>query len=67
MIAMQHRLLYQKHWQRKFKTMITVDDIKQEIKQTLDELKEATISSHKDYCMRKLDALYTLEQLKERN
>jgi hypothetical protein len=47
--------------------MITVDDIKQEIKQTLDELKEATISSHKDYCMRKLDALYTLEQLKERN
>lgn len=45
--------------------MITLTDIKHEIEWTLDELKEAVTSSHKDYCMRKLEALYTLEALKE--
>jgi hypothetical protein len=45
---------------------MTLDDVKKEIRLTLDELKEATISSHKDRCMTKLEALYNLELIFER-
>lgn len=44
---------------------MTLIDIKHEIDYTLNDLKQAITSSHKDYCMRKLEALYTLENLIE--
>lgn len=44
---------------------MTIDDIKDEIQKTLKELKEANISSHKDECMIKLEALYKLEYIFE--